>query len=65
MEAIEKGAFRSPSTKVANFTYLYGLVVWLRSGDPFESQNPKGVYASHFQGEFMGCAYAICLYGQI
>ena len=26
--AIEKGAFESPLTKIANFTYLYTLVQW-------------------------------------
>ena len=26
--AIEKGAFRSPSTKVANFTYFYSTSEW-------------------------------------
>ena len=44
---------------------VVGLVVWLRLGDPFVSQNPKGVYASHFPGEILGCVYTICSYGQI
>ena len=27
--------------------------------------SPTGVYASHFLGQVPGCAYTICLYGQI
>ena len=41
------------------------LVVWPRSGDPFVSQNPKEVCATHFLGRILGCAYTICLYGEI
>ena len=29
--AIEKGAFWSPSTTVANFTYLFSLQLWINS----------------------------------
>ena len=59
-------------SKVHNFArslffliLLLGLVVWPRLGDPFICQNPIGVCASHSQGEILGCAYIICLYGQI
>ena len=38
---------------------LLGLVVWLRLGDPFVSQNPIGVCVSHSLGEILGCAYTI------
>ena len=44
---------------------LQGLVVWPRIGDPFVSQNPKGVCASHSPGHILGCAYTICLHGQV
>ena len=30
-----------------------GLVVWLRLGDPFESQNPREFCASHFPGRIL------------
>ena len=36
-----------------------GLVVWMRLGDPFLSQNSRAVCASHFPGRILGCAY-IC-----
>ena len=42
-----------------------GLVVWLRLGDLFVSQNPRGVCASHFPGRILGYEYTICSYGQI
>ena len=41
------------------------LVVWPRLGDPFVSQNPWKLCASHSPGRIPGCAYTICLYGQI
>ena len=44
---------------------LLSLVVWLRLGDPFVSQNPGGVYTSHSSGQFPGCVYTSCSYGQI
>ena len=44
---------------------LQDRVVWLGLGDPFVCQNPRGVCASHFPGQILGCAYTICLYGQI
>ena len=42
-----------------------GLVVWPSLGDPFVSQNPREVCASHFLGRILDCAYTICSYGQI
>ena len=53
----------SRNGKVHNWQILYfcqlsiGLVIWLRLGDPFVSQNPREVCASHFLGR---CAYNIC-----
>ena len=44
---------------------LYGLVVWLRLGDPFVCQNPRRICLSHFPGEILGCANTFCSYGQI
>ena len=29
------------------------------------SHSPIGIYASHFLGQVLGCAYTICLYGRI
>ena len=43
---------------------MQGLVVWLRLGDPFVSQNPRKVCVSHSLGKILGCAYTICSYGQ-
>ena len=36
--------------------------VWLRLGDPFVSQSPRGVCASHFLGQMLGYAYTNCSY---
>ena len=52
------------------FIYLFFwlsliLVVWTRIGDPFVSQNPRGICASHSPGRFLDCAYTIYLYSQI
>ena len=44
---------------------LLGLVFWPRLGDPCVCQSPIGVYVCHFLGQVLGCAYTICLYGQI
>ena len=44
---------------------LLGLVFWSRLGDPCVCQSPTGVYVCYFLGQVMGCAYTICLYGQI
>ena len=44
---------------------LQGLVFWPGLGDPFVCQSPIGVYARHFLGQGLGCAYTISLYGHI
>ena len=41
------------------------LVVWQRLCDPFVSQNPRGVCASHSPGQILDGAYGIYSYGQI
>ena len=38
---------------------------WPRLDDPFVSQNPKELCASHFLGWILGCAYTYCSYDQI
>ena len=40
------------------------LVVCPILGDPFVSQNPISVWASHSPGPILGCAYTIYLHGQ-
>ena len=44
---------------------LLGLVFWPRLGDPCVCQTPIGVYVCYFLRQLLGCAYTICLYGQI
>ena len=44
---------------------LLSLVFWPRLGDPCVYRSPLGVYVCHFLGQALGCAYTICLYGQI
>ena len=41
------------------------LVIWPRLDDLFVSQNPREFCESHFLGQILGCAYILCLYGQI
>ena len=38
------------------FLLLWILVVRLKLGDPFASQNSRGVRAFHFPGQILGCA---------
>ena len=61
-------------SETANFTFhlvlffcwrLKVLVVRARLGDFFVSQNPRELCTSHSPGRIPGCAYIICLYGQI
>ena len=61
-------SFTQWSTGTAKFTIRQvlffnwlslGLVVWPRLGDPFVSENPKELCASHFLGRILGCAYTI------
>ena len=42
-----------------------GLVVWPKLGDPFVSQNPIEVCASHSPERIPGCTYTTCSYGWI
>ena len=44
--------------------FFFFLLIIIRSG-PFVCQNPKEVCVSHYPGQILGCAYTICLYGQI
>ena len=60
----------SRSSKVHNFAcslffcwLLWCLVFWPGLGDPFVCS--IRVYACHFLGHVLGCAYTICLYGRI
>ena len=57
------------SPQIGNFfsssSLSLGLVVWPRLGDPFVSQNPWAVCASHSLGQIMGCEFTIYLCGQI
>ena len=41
------------------------LVVWMRLGDLFVSQNPRELRVSYFPRQILGFAYTICSYGQI
>ena len=60
------GTAKSTIPQVLFFYWLlHGLVIWLRLGDLFVSQNPWGVCVSHFPRQILGCTYTICLYGQI
>ena len=42
-----------------------GPIFWPRFGDPSVCQSMIGVYVCHFLGQVLGCAYTICLCGQI
>ena len=42
-----------------------GQVVWPTLGNPFVSQNPWKVSASHFQERILDCTYIFCSYDQI
>ncbi len=51
---------RSTILKVLFFFFCWlilNLVFWPGLGDPFVYQSPIGVYASHFLGQVLGCAY--------
>ena len=39
---------------------LLSLVFWPRLSNPCVCQSPIGVYAWHFLGQVLGCAYTIC-----
>ena len=59
----------SRDSKVHDFSFFgclsLDLVIWLRFGDLVVSQNPREIYASHFQGRILGCAFTTCSYGRI
>ena len=60
------GTAKSAICKFSSFGWLLlSLVFWLRLGDPCVCQNPIGSYVLYFIGQVLGCAYTICLYGQI
>ena len=60
------GTAKSTILQVLFFCWLLlSLVFWPRLGDPRVSRSPIGVYVCHFLGQVLGCAYTICLYGQI
>ena len=56
------GTAKSTILQVLFFFCLLSLslVSWPGLGDPFVYQSPIGVYASHFLGQMLGCAYTIC-----
>ena len=58
---------QSPHIGKFSFSYqlLQGPVVWPRLGDPFVSQNTRGICVPHSPGQTLGCAYTICSYDQI
>ena len=59
------GTTKSTILQVILFCWqLQGLVIWLRLGDQFVSQNPSGVCVSHSPGEMLDWTYNICSYGQ-
>ena len=47
------------------FWLSLGLVFWPSLSDPFVSQNPRELNASHSLGQIPCCAYTTCLDGQI
>ena len=60
------GTAKSTILQVLLYCWLLkGMIVWSRLGDPFVSQKLRGICASHFPGQLLGCANIICLYGQI
>ena len=60
------GTAKSTIFRFSSFCWLLlVLVFWPRLGDPCACQSPIGVYVCHFLGQVLGCAYTICLYGQI
>ena len=39
--------------KFFSFWLMFGLIFWLRSGDPLVSQSPREFYAFHFLGQML------------
>ena len=57
---------KSTIWQVLIFCWLsLALVVLQGLADPFVSQNPREVYASHYPGRIIGCEYSTCSYDQI
>ena len=60
------GAAKSTILQVLFFFFFFfcwlllGLVFWPGLGDPLVCQSPIGVYAWHFFGQVLDCAYTIC-----
>ena len=60
------GTGKSTILQVLFFCWLlWGLVFWPRLDDPCVCQSPIRVYAWHFLGQVLSCAYTIYSYGQI
>ena len=66
------GQLKEQSPLFSRFSFLFIFcwlslrqVIWPRLDVPFVSQNPRELFASHFLGQILGCAYNIGLYGQI
>ena len=60
------GTVKSTILQVLFFCWLLlDLVFGPRLGYPFVCENTTGVYVCYFLGQVLGCAYTICLYGQI
>ena len=67
------GTAKSITLQITFFFFFFFFFCWLLSGlifgptlgDPFVYQSPTGVWACHFLGQVLGCAYTICRHGQI
>ena len=57
--------WQNPLSGWFSFFFVDYLVIYLRLDDLLLSQNPTEYCASRFPGWIMGCAYIVCLYGQI
>ena len=49
----------------SSIIFVHHNKVWPRLGDPFVSQNPRGVCVSHSTGKILGCAYNNCSYDKL
>ena len=60
------GTAKSTICKFSFFcSLLLGLLVWPRLGDPFASQNFRGVCVCRSPGQILACVYTMYSYGQI
>ena len=57
---------KSPIQQVHFFScwLSLGLIIWLKLGGLFVSQNPRKPCVSYSPERILGCAYTICLYSQ-